>query len=175
MVRGCSGKSYRPATSPHTRGDGPEYMEVKDRVALFSPHAWGWSGKVPSSSPRPNLLPTRVGMVRMLGESSTRLGPSPHTRGDGPQLNASAVKRFGFSPHSWGWSVRGQAEGVLCHLLPTRVGMVRRQCVRPSIFCTSPHTRGVWSAQEVEGLFKALLLPTRGGMAPTYGTTAAPP
>ncbi len=47
-----------------------------------------------------------------------------------------------FSPHAWGWSVKGVSENVKLNVLPTRVGMVRgeRLSLRPKR--SSPHTRG---------------------------------
>ncbi len=50
------------------------------------------------------VLPTRVGMVRVLGQNSINPLRSPHTRGDGPVSGGSPVELTLFSPHAWGWS-----------------------------------------------------------------------
>ena len=67
--------------SPHARGDGPDDFALRWPKA-FSPRVWGWSvisGDVKQAS----VLPTRVGMVRVMAAGSLEPG-SPHARGDGP-------------------------------------------------------------------------------------------
>ncbi len=52
--------------SPHTRGDGPQQGFYPGLFITFSPHAWGWSA------------------INSLDQITMRR--SPHTRGDGPRL-----------------------------------------------------------------------------------------
>src|ERR1019366_395764 len=89
-----------------------------------------------------NVLPTRVGMVR----SSSLLPPtglgSPHTRGDGPDVQASNSTVIAFSPPAWGWSESTTYKSLLILVLPTRVGMVREGHTLSRSHTSSPHTRG---------------------------------
>ncbi len=60
--------SWRPissfASSPHPRGDGPDFRGTAAQRETFSPPAWGWSGGLASIRDGDSVLPTRVGMVR---------------------------------------------------------------------------------------------------------------
>ncbi len=142
MVRYSRPHSAQTGSSPHTRGDGPEYMTHSKRDMAFSPHAWGWSGNRHGFRHCQSVLPTRVGMVRIFKNNLTFALCSPHTRGDGPIDTTASIWSQSFSPHAWGWS--GDEIGRPLHrvVLPTRVGMVRRgvACVRCA--AGSPHTRG---------------------------------
>ncbi len=71
------------------------------------------------------VLPTRVGMVRVLEIFRAKDLSSPHARGDGPCCYDQQSEWQRFSPRAWGWSDNLVIEcGPEC-VLPTRVGMVR--------------------------------------------------
>src|SRR5436309_212073 len=51
MVRPVWVDQPSTGSSPHTRGDGPEYARAILARLAFSPHAWGWSvSESPSSA-----------------------------------------------------------------------------------------------------------------------------
>src|SRR5258708_2531491 len=128
--------------SPHTRGDGPQTSFRQRAAVVFSPHTWGWSDFPAVISSRKVVLPTHVGMVRIIGRSSPPSDRSPPTRGDGPSSVHCAPPPSGFSPHTWGWSEIGISGAALGAVLPTHVGMVR-QCISANYGTPrSPHTRG---------------------------------
>ena len=93
MVRSLLAKHGAHGCSPHVRGDGPKPWIGLDPTATFSPRAWGWSGLLASDNRDDFVLPTCVGMVRGVLNSSEKQFRSPHVRGDGP-------------PHSWRYGVR---------------------------------------------------------------------
>ncbi len=151
-------------SSPHTRGDGPEWLQIGLVLAMFSPHAWGWSVTTSTNSTNNEVLPTRVGMVRQTG-LGLRVGRrSPHTRGDGPTLDCSALRLSLFSPHAWGWSARRGCRQRPKAVLPTRVGMVQINGFRRAFpFPFSPHAWG-WSDNGRGKRLAETVLPTRVGM-----------
>ncbi len=117
-------RSYK-LSSPHTRGDGPpECWSIPVRNA-FSPHAWGWSAGARVLQGEQQVLPTRVGMVRIEKGRGVVGGCSPHTRGDGPEWTYFRDNDCKFSPHAWGWSGTSRRLQSPNGVLPTRVGMVR--------------------------------------------------
>ena len=73
---------------------------------MFSPPAWGWSDDLSEYIEWINVLPTRVGMVRIYAETGEDWRGSPHPRGDGPMALVVEVLEIEFSPPAWGWSAR---------------------------------------------------------------------
>ena len=142
MVRGTSWWSSGLVSSPHTRGDGPGTVPSDIAASQFSPHAWGWSVLTKPLRDRLHVLPTRVGMVRMVSTSSKGASSSPHTRGDGPPWSERLHGWAGFSPHAWGWSGLSLRHMSTWYVLPTRVGMVRATAIPRPVGRRSPHTRG---------------------------------
>ena len=65
------------------RGDGPFELKALREEVLFSPHAWGWSGRHGGG----------LGIWRSF----------PHMRGDGPGVVETTLRKTVFSPHAWGW------------------------------------------------------------------------
>src|SRR5271166_43935 len=142
MVRKYMSTKYSPFCSPHTRGDGPFEQEGWTPNSLFSPHAWGWSDRQQRERDSDQVLPTRVGMVRMRSAYRTAGDGSPHTRGDGPKCIPCEHSTRMFSPHAWGWSERRARRIERAEVLPTRVGMVRCSFAKSARPASSPHTRG---------------------------------
>ncbi len=142
MVRGKATRFNRSLGSPHTRGDGPREHTWHFPARVFSPHAWGWSVRTVDAAFIAGVLPTRVGMVRVIPCSRNSSLSSPHTRGDGPGA-ASRIQLAGrFSPHAWGWSAVTMIIKLVIAVLPTRVGMVRTIPLQMQPDNRSPHTRG---------------------------------
>ena len=81
-------------------------------------------------------------MVRPQRRPSDAPRRSPHARGDGPRWEALPSVVEAFSPRAWGWSERRQHNHGTCHVLPTRVGMVRATAAQPRYLPRSPHARG---------------------------------
>ncbi len=142
MVRRATGARKCSGSSPHTRGDGPKALVPILLLLRFSPHAWGWSGKLMTEEALEVVLPTRVGMVRSGPASSAWRACSPHTRGDGPPSVAPVTFLSVFSPHAWGWSDHQTGFVHDGSVLPTRVGMVRALRGSWPALMSSPHTRG---------------------------------
>ena len=126
MVRHAAGQRLLGARSPHPRGDGPPLPRQPGIQGWFSPPAWGWSGFVPCGTFLAGVLPTRVGMVRNQCDNHECNQRSPHPRGDGPTTNPNDAGNLTFSPPAWGWSEQASILDHTIHVLPTRVGMVRR-------------------------------------------------
>ncbi len=142
MVRDTGRRAANNHRSPHTRGDGPPGRMWVIGAYPFSPHAWGWSGRELAMEAGRGVLPTRVGMVRLIHDGITGGLSSPHTRGDGPMEIIFSHMAMVFSPHAWGWSA-GIRHVIRGHLvLPTRVGMVRATVLTRPRPRGSPHTRG---------------------------------
>jgi len=125
MVRRSWLESRRATSSPHVRGDGPDWEAWKASPEAFSPRAWGWSDLSSSVSPNKLVLPTCVGMVRGLPLPSSPCPCSPHVRGDGPRNPLYGGRAIQFSPRAWGWSGRQSDAAGNLPVLPTCVGMVR--------------------------------------------------
>ena len=151
-------------SSPHTRGGGPWWTPERASGAGFSPHAWGWTDRFPGLASRKVVLPTRVGVDRIIGGMArnadvlpTRVGvdrilmalsasaqSSPHTRGGGP------AQYFATSPPA--------------AVLPTRVGVDRHEHQQRPTFHRSPHTRGGGPLNAMLKVMMADVLPPRVGV-----------
>jgi len=124
------------------RGDGPKQYLTEVSGIQFSPHAWGWSAFLGDLRDWNPVLPTCVGMVRASLTCQRWALSSPHMRGDGPRRRWLAIQRMGFSPHAWGWSAASRCCSGMAGVLPTCVGMVRRNWHSADSFSGSPHMRG---------------------------------
>ena len=142
MVRRGAPCSRLTASSPHVRGDGPQWATGEHSGTQFSPRAWGWSVVSTLRRRRRGVLPTCVGMVRLCKATPGPRWCSPHVRGDGPMFSNSNDKMPAFSPRAWGWSEDAAAAKKLEEVLPTCVGMVRTGVPALSSTARSPHVRG---------------------------------
>ena len=127
---------------PHTRGGGPLYRAAIDLPDEFSPHAWGWTLRIPSFIPMSHVFPTRVGVDPDRSGVKYDMVSFPHTRGGGPIHTICVRKWVLFSPHAWGWTVHSQLRQHYKFVFPTRVGvdlLPRESIVTNKRF---PHTRG---------------------------------
>ena len=167
-------------------------MREIERIVMFSPHAWGWSAERALLGSILLVLPTRVGMVRLVLSGACRRACSPHTRGDGPRRLARWVLNDLFSPHAWGWSANYRGRQHQSRVLPTRVGMVRENEQDRMEILRSPHTRGDgpsprparwphpafsphawgWSVPQVASRRTRVVLPTRVGMVRSTCTSS---
>ena len=130
------------------------------------------------------MLPTRVGMVRTWNPRRLTARSAPHPRGDGPRGHVPSDTALECSPPAWGWSAPPSTSAQIHLVLPTRVGMVRRQGAIVRYDCRAPHPRGDgpercvccallclcsppawgWSAKERPRNSELEVLPTRVGM-----------
>ena len=115
-------------------------MNIND--VLFSPHAWGCSGRGRGAQGRGGVFPTRVGMFRAMSLLCRVEACFPHTRGDVPQYNVGLTDDEMFSPHAWGCSCRPATKPMPTLVFPTRVGMFRNGLIKPARAFGFPHTRG---------------------------------
>ena len=119
---------------------------------------------------------------------------SPHPRGDGPRATRISFFLAKFSPPAWGWSERNIMLRPNASVLPTRVGMVRKEILSLPCWYGSPHPRGDgpqqwtrplrensfsppawgWSDGELTESQKERVLPTRVGMVRVYWRRAKP-
>ena len=128
--------------SPHACGDGPRSISIHRAIISFSPRVWGWSAFIRLADLCFEVLPTRVGMVRMATSASTMSPRSPHACGDGPIILVYLLGLMRFSPRVWGWSDIRECFGKFRRVLPTRVGMVRKKCSNLTSSHRSPHACG---------------------------------
>jgi len=128
--------------SPHACGDGPLRAARCAVSRRFSPRVWGWSARPSRGTAFHLVLPTRVGMVRRLYPRVAARGRSPHACGDGPRLADERAGVLPFSPRVWGWSVLPMLPDSYSAVLPTRVGMVRRNSLWKHWTRSSPHACG---------------------------------
>src|SRR5208337_3567506 len=142
MVRTSTHRSSGLASSPHVRGDGPICNTDSRPSTLFSPRAWGWSVLIVLWRNDQDVLPTCVGMVRVSWPTDRNMTRSPHVRGDGPPAWELERTRGWFSPRAWGWSGNFFRVEWDLTVLPTCVGMVRRETAASGRGDCSPHVRG---------------------------------
>ncbi len=139
MVRASAQAMRIGGSSPHSRGDGPSQYSIVQPVGTFSPLAWGWSDESVHVLNEAPVLPTRVGMVRGHNVDCASTPGSPHSRGDGPSLRVRHRASPAFSPLAWGWSEIRRTGRRVSGVLPTRVGMVRSEGIRPRPLNHRPH------------------------------------
>ena len=125
MDRAIRTRARKSACCPHTRGDGPVYFPAGCAIIRLSPHAWGWTDGLDRDLRWRLVVPTRVGMDRMLPCWRIIWHRCPHTRGDGPPSARSCRSGCRLSPHAWGWTVRRFVPRGPHQVVPTRVGMDR--------------------------------------------------
>jgi hypothetical protein len=99
-------------------------------MMMFSPHAWGCSGKRPEGAWPDSVFPTRVGMFRRWRRSKAMRNRFPHTRGDLPNDGPSAyyidwaATADGDEIATAGWT--GNRGEIVEAFRSTRVQAVRR-------------------------------------------------
>jgi hypothetical protein len=111
--------------SPHRRGDGPVALRRLGVSQPFSPQTWGWTALVLTLLGSVVILPTDVGMDRLLQDIQVGKYHSPHRRGDGPDGSSGTLTERLFSPQTWGWTGVQPHHSASPGILPTDVGMDR--------------------------------------------------
>src|SRR5690606_1676513 len=81
-------------------------------------------------------------MVRGAGHQRRRPNRAPDARGDGPPGTPAGLPRSACSPRTWGWSDHLRTPRRPRTVLPTHVGMVRRQAHHRRHGSSAPHARG---------------------------------
>ena len=128
--------------SPHARGDVPTRGCAVGVRVVFSPRPWGCSERLGVEDAVVGLLPTPVGMFRIDSPDGSDPRTSPHARGDVPSYYACDLMIRHFSPRPWGCSVHVLTDLIGLTLLPTPVGMFRRDSTQRCRPRASPHARG---------------------------------
>ena len=160
MVRSTTLPPTLSPSCPHARGDGPFREYAEGVVYQLSPRAWGWSALQRHTFRQAGVVPTRVGMVRWRTSGTARRTSCPHASGDSPERYGISGDGSMLSPREWGWSVMRGLPKLSRHVVPTRVGMVRRSkstCGPPP---RCPHARGD-GPQEVDSLDRDVMLSPR--------------
>ncbi len=125
--------SHGHVSFPHPRGDGPPQSAPHKPAELFSPPAWGWTGRRIGRAGFQGVFPTRVGMDRDETIDSYREVSFPHPRGDGPPYADLLDAIASFSPPAWGWTGIRPWHRHRGNVFPTRVGMDRCRLTRSPI------------------------------------------
>ena len=81
MVRFSNWSRSAFSRSPHACGDGPVLPIDVPLGQVFSPRVWGWSVSTRYVYRLRNVLPTRVGMVRVMHSANGSRERSPHACG----------------------------------------------------------------------------------------------
>ena len=98
---------------------------MENRMDMFSPRPWGWSGKCFHHGKQTIVFPAPVGMVRPPFTSSVSASRFPRAHGDGPSDAFADWYPPLFSPRAWGWSEDSAGFAEKFPVIPTLVGMVR--------------------------------------------------
>lgn len=109
---------------------------------MFSPREWGCTvNELPPPRSR-TVLPTRVGVYRLMTTSTTSPFCSPHASGGVPELGLIYELDTKFSPREWGctWSVPVSVN--VSSVLPTRVGVYLVISIGQYYKLRSPHASG---------------------------------
>ena len=118
-----SAVSTKKARLPRTRGDGPTAALSKSTGTSVAPHTRGWATGFARGRGRVRGCPAHAGMGpdrRRYRPRSVRL---PRTRGDGPVLRNSELRKYLVAPHTRGWAHREADRGRAGHGCPAHAGM----------------------------------------------------
>ncbi len=130
------------------------------------------------------VVPTPVGMDRLLGSANMSTASCPHACGDGPESPNRASVISALSPRLWGWTDRSNSGFHLIIVVPTPVGMdrIHWRCAIRRLSC--PHACGDgpgfmeafkqtlklsprlwgWTAGHADGAGQQVVVPTPVGM-----------
>ena len=120
------------------------------------------------------LLPTPVGMFRFGTRSAAAQSSSPHARGDVPPSSTRPASSRAFSPRPWGCSVHSAETALRLLLLPTPVGMFRRDFRCGQTRPPSPHARGDVPSAAANCLSLGSFSPRPWGCSATRPSSARP-
>ena len=177
---------HRADGFPRTRGDGPLVHGELGYLAMFPPHARGWTVLFLFRRIRRVVSPARAGMDRTDSRSEGSPVCFPRTRGDGPMQDSSALAGYRFPPHARGWTRCYQRGERWVPVSPARAGMdpsgrsdrtgttgfprTRGDGPNPitaalASLAFPPHARG-WTLHRVPAPGNAGVSPARAGMDP---------
>ena len=131
-----------PTWLPRTRGDGPFHYRGRSLGRPASPHTRGWTHAGTAHRRRRRGFPAHAGMDPSSCSSAGESTWLPRTRGDGPASCASSRPRRAASPHTRGWTWRGEARSRDDVGFPAHAGMDRRRATDPVPRGRLPRTRG---------------------------------
>ena len=132
----------RPCVCPRARGGGP-FDTIQDGASLLlSPRSWGWTVFAGRSYSSSHVVPTLVGVDRQ------RPGPVPARPGC-PTLVGVDLQAWiedasvTLSPRSWGWTGWSASRDAINLVVPTLVGVGRKEGPTDAECPCCPHARGV--------------------------------
>src|SRR4051794_7460380 len=108
----------------------------------LSPRPWGWTEIKQQLKGAEDVVPTPVGMDRVVAAEQRTANRCPHGRGDGPAASAAARMALPLSPRPWGWTATDSGSGASKVVVPTPVGMDRPLRHASGSICCCPHARG---------------------------------
>ena len=92
---------------PHTRGGVPNWLLFSYLLSI--------------------IVPTHVGVYRILPRLKKKLRNCPHTRGGVPSIIRLRNTFLELSPHTWGCTVFALKKPFLLVIVPTHVGVYRKE------------------------------------------------
>src|SRR4051794_20130552 len=96
-------------------------------IPPLSPRMWGWTGLKEGAHPNLVVVPTHVGVDRSPAGRPSPPYRCPHACGGGPTVRSSGAPLGLLSPRMWGWTVVWVPRRELRVVVPTHVGVDRRQ------------------------------------------------
>src|SRR3990172_3762803 len=102
MNRFLSDRVAAPVNAPHARGDEPGEAKLRITRPVCSPRTWGLTHVHLLDPVGRGMLPTHVGMNRLLSRAHPVPVYAPHARGDEPAwcFRRGAMQQC--SPRTWG-------------------------------------------------------------------------
>ncbi len=88
------------------------------------------------------IIPTHVGVNRWVHRTYPVNPDYPHTRGGEPDVNEQTIYLIKLSPHTWGWTASFIKAKGITEIIPTHVGVNRRELLHWIRMRHYPHTRG---------------------------------
>jgi len=97
---------------PHARGGAPAVIREPDAGFGSSPRTWGCSVLTTRLADRYPVLPTHVGVLRLVSPTTSRATRPPHARGGAPLYSPLARSPMASSPRTWGCSDHPADQGL---------------------------------------------------------------
>ena len=127
---------------PHARGGVPIAAALGVDPSELSPRTWGCTGRRHRHESTTHVVPTHVGVYRLLPASVSRADSCPHARGGVPPARTRAFTNASLSPRTWGCTVAGDHGVDVVHVVPTHVGVYRSPPCPSLRRARCPHARG---------------------------------
>ncbi len=90
------------AVHPHICGEHKKYAHVRTMPIGSSPHMWGTFFQIAGFFRDIRFIPTYVGNISLVAQSSSKTTVHPHICGEHSRENSNGSNVIGSSPHMWG-------------------------------------------------------------------------